>query len=179
MEESGKFAGGLSRLELAEQLEALASRLRAGAWPLKGRDCRVPERLEAEIKIKEKYAEVKVKVSFHFPAAAAPAQAAAADQQQQPKSFKEVKKQLGRAFGELLRAVNLEVLPQEEALERFLNLTQEFARSAEPTWADEVQDFLAHSDNLGQAFQQRQFERFHQEVRELQNRMQVCHREFK
>jgi len=142
-------------------LEALASRLRAGAWPLKGRDCRVPERLEAEIKIKEKYAEVKVKVSFHFPAAAA------------------LKKQLGRAFGELLRAVNLEVLPQEEALERFLNLTQEFARSAEPTWADEVQDFLAHSDNLGQAFQQRQFERFHQEVRELQNRMQVCHREFK
>jgi XXXCH domain-containing protein len=179
MGEQDKITGEFSRMELAEHLETLAKKLRLGKFRLKDQDRRVPDRLEAKIKVKEKRGEVGVKVHFQFPVLAAYDEATAAEIVQRQMSFKEVKKKLGHVFGELLRALTLVAFPQEATVQQYLDLSQELARYADPAWAAEMQEYLDHTENLRLAFQNRQFEMFQHELRDLQNRMKICHREFK
>jgi XXXCH domain-containing protein len=78
-----------------------------------------------------------------------------------------------------LRALTLVAFPQEATVQQYLDLSQEFARYADPASAAEMQEYLDHTENLRLAFQNRQFEMFQHELRDLQNRMKICHREFK
>lgn len=179
MGEKEKIAGEFSRLELAEHLEALAKKLRMGRFRLGDQDRLVPERLEAKIKLKEKQGQVGVKVRFQFPVAAAHAEAAAAEIERRHLSFKEVKKKLGQAFGELLKALAMAAFPKEGTVQEYLDLSKEFARYADPAWEAEMQEYLDHAENLRLAFKNRQLDMFRHELRDLQNRMTVCHRHYK
>jgi XXXCH domain-containing protein len=179
MGEHQKIAGEFPRLELAQHLETLAKKLRLGKVRLRDQEFQMPELLTAQIKLKEKDGQIKVKLSLAFPVQAAPDAAAVAAQERRQMSFKEVKKQLGAVFGELLKAATSGALPQESRIEAFLKLSREFARQADPAWAQEIQEFLDHVENLRLAFQNRQADMFQHELRDLQNRMKICHRDFK
>ncbi len=179
MGERDNITGGISRLELAEQLETLAKKLRLGKFRLGNQDCLVPDRLEAKIKLKEKEGQVGVKVRFQFPVLAAYDEATAAEIERRQMSFKEVKKKLGVVFGDLLKSATSVAFPEELVVQEYLDLSKEFARHADPAWAAEVQEFLDHVENLRRALHHRQFEMFQHELRDLQNRMKICHRQFK
>ncbi len=166
----------MSRLELAEELEKLAEKLRHGKVRLGDRECPVPERLEAEIKLKEKKGYVGVKVRFRFPTFA---EEKAAEEWRRRLSFGGVKKKLGEVFGDLLRSASLAAFPEESRMQEYLELSREFAEQADPAWGAEVQEYLDHAGNLHRAFQNRQLEMFRHELRDLQNRMNACHRKFK
>lgn len=179
MGEQNNIAGEFSRLELAEHLEALAKKLRMGKVRLGDQDFFLPEVLTAKIELKEKAGQVKVKLRLAFPVQAAPDAAQAEESARRQMSFKEVKKQLAAAFGELMKAATSATLPQESRVQTYLELSAQFARHADPAWGAEMQEYLDHVENLRLAFQNRQVEMFRHELRDLQNRMKICHRDFK
>lgn len=179
MAEQEKIAGEFSRLELAEHLEALAKKLKMGKIRLGTQDFFVPELLAAKIKLQEKAGQVKFKLRLAFPVQAAPHAAAAEELARRQMSFTEVKKRLAAAFGELLKAATSGALPEEGLVQSYLELSAQFARHADPAWGAEMQEYLDHVENLRLAFQNRQVEMFRHELRDLQNRMKICHRDFK
>ncbi len=169
----------VSRLELAERLETLARKLRMGKVRLEEQDYFLPEVLTAKIKLKEKAGQVKIKLSLAFPAQATPSAAQAEESARRLLSFTEVKKRLAAALGELLKSAAAMTLPQESQIHSYLELSAQFARQADPSWGQEMQEYLDHVENLRLAFENRQVEMFQHELRDLQNRMNICHRDFK
>lgn len=168
----------MARLALAEQLEELARGLKRGRLRVGARECPLPERLPAQIKVKEKHGEVGVKVRFRFQVAAV-AEEVPPEVRHRQMSFKEVKRKLGVVFGDLLKSAVLGVFPEESRVQEYLELSKEFVRLADPAWEAEAQEYLDHVENLGRALQNREFEMFRHELRDLQHRMNTCHREFK
>ncbi|MDI6812488.1 MAG: hypothetical protein QME75_14355 [Deltaproteobacteria bacterium] len=77
------------------------------------------------------------------------------------------------------RAETLAAFPKEGEVQKYLELSHEFARHADPSWEAEMQEYLDHSENLGRACQNREFDMFRHELRDLQNRMNACHRDYK
>jgi XXXCH domain-containing protein len=179
MAEQEKIAGEFSRLELAQHLEALAKKLKMGKVRLGEQDFLMPELLTAKIKLREKAGQVKVKLRLAFPVQAALDAVAAQELARRQVGFKEVKKRLGAAFGELLKSATSMTLPEESQVKSYLELSAEFTRHADPAWGAEMQEYLDHVENLRLAFENRQVEMFQHELRDLQNRMKICHRDFK
>jgi XXXCH domain-containing protein len=178
MDEKEKIEGEFHRLELADHLEILARKLRLGKFRLGEQDFRVPQRLAGKIKVKEKKGRLEAEVEFRFAAAEPLDEAAQAEIERRLLSFKEVKKRLGVVFGELLKSSVVVAFPQEPVMQEYLELSKEFGRWADPAYAAEMQEYLDHVENLRLAFENRQFDMFQHELRDLQARMTACHRGF-
>jgi XXXCH domain-containing protein len=69
--------------------------------------------------------------------------------------------------------------PDDRTLRDFVESSRAFAALAEPDWASAMQEYLDHLANLEHAVANRQPEVMLHELRDLQNCMSVCHREFK
>lgn len=179
MTEQDKIAGEFPRQELAQHLEALARKLRMGRVRLGEMDFLMPELVTAKIKLSEKDGQVKVKMRLAFPVQTAPDVAAGEELARRQLGFTEMKKRLGASFGELVKASASSVLPEASRVQAYLDLSAAFARQADPAWGAEMQEYLDHVENLRLAFQNRQVEMFRHELRDLQNRMKICHRDFK
>jgi hypothetical protein len=133
---------------LAEHLKTLAKKLRLGKFRLGDLDRQVPERLAAKIKLKEKKGRMGVKVRFRFPVLVAYHEASRAEVERRRLSFKEVRRKLGAVFGELLKSATLVAFPEEARVQEYPELSEEFARHADPAWAAEMQEYLDHVENL-------------------------------
>ncbi|MGA9756671.1 MAG: GAK system XXXCH domain-containing protein, partial [Desulfobaccales bacterium] len=94
-------------------------------------------------------------------------------------SLKSVKKRLGADFKALQQAVGQGAFPEARTLEDFVASSQAFAAMAEPDWQGAMQEYLDHLANLQHAVANRQQEFMLHELRDLQNCMASCHREFK
>ena len=93
--------------------------------------------------------------------------------------MKTVKKRLGAAFKALQQAVSQGGWPDERTLEDFVASSRAFAAMAEPDWEAAMQEYLDHLANSQHTVASRQQEVMLHELRDLQNCMATCHREFK
>ena len=90
-----------------------------------------------------------------------------------------MKKRLGAAFKALQQVVGQGAWPDERILRDFVESSRAFAAMAEPDWENAMQEYLDHLAILTHAVANRQQEVVLHELRDLQNSMAACHREFK
>jgi XXXCH domain-containing protein len=169
----------MSRLELADYLTNLGQQLRQGAFAVQGRHWKVPDDLFVRLEFKEKKGHLGAKLSWSWSTLGDYDQAARQEVSRGQESLKTVKKRLGAAFKALQQAVSQGGWPEARALEEFAAASRDFAAMAEPEWATAMQEYLDHLANLEHAVANRQQEVMLHELRDLQNCMATCHREFK
>jgi XXXCH domain-containing protein len=167
------------RLELAEYLNHLSEQLRRGALEAQGRRWTVPEDLHARMEFKEKKGCLVVKLSWSWSTLRDYDRPARDEVSRWQDSIKTVKKRLAADFKKLQQAVSQGAFPDEPTLSDFVASSQALAAMAEPDWQGAMQEFLDHLANLQHAVAHRQPEVVRHELRDLQNRMASCHREFK
>ncbi len=169
----------LSRLELADYLTGLGEQLRRGALSAHGRQWTVPEAIDVRLEFKEKKGRINAKLSWSWSTLGDYDQAAQAEVARWQDDLKLVKKRMGAAFKELQRVVGQGAFPDERLLRDLAESSRAFAALAETDWQGAMQEFLDHLANLQHAVANRQQEPMLHELRDLQNRMASCHREFK
>jgi XXXCH domain-containing protein len=169
----------LSRLELADYLHSLSEELRRGAQEVRGRHWTVPEELEVRREFKEKKGRLVAKLSWSWSTLTDYEPAARHEVSRWQGDMKTVKKRLGAAFKALQQAVGQGAFPDDRTLQDFAEISRAFGAMAEPDWADAMQEYLDHLANLEHAVANRQPEVMLHELRDLQNCMSSCHREFK
>jgi XXXCH domain-containing protein len=169
----------MSRLELADYLTSLAEQLRQGAFSAQGRHWTVPDNLNVRMEFKEKKGHLGAKLSWSWSTLGDYDQAAREEVSRKQDSMKTVKKRLGADFKALQQAVSQGAFPDTRTLEDFAATSRAFAAMAEPEWATAMQEYLDHLANLEHAVANRQQEVMLHELRDLQNCMATCHREFK
>jgi XXXCH domain-containing protein len=169
----------LNRLELADYLQDLSEQLRRGFFEAQGRQWTVPDAIEARLEFKEKHGRLQAKLAWSC--GTLPDYGPTPRDQIAPgtDSLKTVKKRLGVSFKALQQAMSQGAFPEARTLEDFVASSRAFAALAEPDWKDAMQEYLNHLANLEQAVANRQQEVMLRELRELQNCMSSCHREFK
>ena len=172
-----KIERGFQRQELAAYLENLAQQLRSGSFEVEGKDWGVPEHLDTKIEIKEKKGCVNAKVRFRWSVMNEYDEKTRARMLRRQQDFKEIKNQLAEVFSELLGLAQLWVLPAESKVIRFIELSKEFARFADPDWESDMKEYLDHVDNLYIALKNGQLEIFLHELRDLRVLVRACHRE--
>jgi XXXCH domain-containing protein len=169
----------LSRLELADYLHNLSEELRRGALSAQGRRWTVPEDLDVRMEVKEKKGRLVAKLSWSWSTLTDYDPASRHEVSRWQDSMKTVKKRLGAAFKALQQAVSQGPWPDERTLRDFVEISRAFAAMAEPDWANAMQEYMDHLANLEHAVANRQQEVMLHELRDLQNCMSSCHREFK
>jgi XXXCH domain-containing protein len=167
------------RLELAGYLNHLSEQLRRGTLEAQGRHWTVPEGLHARMEFKEKKGRLITKLSWSWSTLGDYDMASRDEVSRWQDSLKTVKKRLGASFKNLQRAVSQGGFPDEHTLSDFVANFQAFAAMAEPDWQGALQEYLDHLANLQHAVERRQLEVMRHELRDLQNCMASCHREFK
>lgn len=169
----------LSRLELADYLKNLSEEVRRGAMEAQGRHWTVPDELDVRMEFKEKRGRLVAKLSWSWSTLKDYEPSAREEVNRWQGDMKTVKKRLGAAFKALLQATSQGAFPDDRTLEDFVELSRAFAALAEPEWAAAMQEYLDHLANLAHAVEGRQQEVMAHELRDLQNCMSSCHREFK
>ncbi len=169
----------MSRLELADYLKNLSEELRRGALAVQGRHWTVPDDLDVEMEVKEKKGRLVAKLRWSWSTLGDYDGAAREEVSRGQDSMKTVKKRLGAAFKALQQAVSQGAWPDDRTLGDFVDSSRAFAAMAEPDWAGAMQEYLDHLANLEHAVANRQQEVMLHELRDLQNCMSSCHREFK
>jgi len=169
----------MSRLELADYLTSLSQQLRQGAFAAQGRHWTVPDELCVRMEFKEKKGHLGAKLSWSWSTRGDYDPAARQEVSRGQESLKTVKKRLGADFKALQQTVNQGGFPEARTLEDFAATSRAFAAMAEPEWATPMQEYLDHLANLEHAVANRQLEVMLHELRDLQNCMATCHREFK
>jgi XXXCH domain-containing protein len=169
----------MSRLELADQLHHLSEALRRGAMEVRGRSWTVPDEVEIRREFKEKKGRLVAKLSWSWSTLRDYDRPARDEVSRWQDSIKTVKKRLAASFKKLQRAVSQGAFPDEATLNDFVNSSQALAAMAEPDWQGAMQEYLDHLANLQHAVANRQPEVMLHELRDLQNCMASCHREFK
>jgi XXXCH domain-containing protein len=169
----------MSRLELADYLTNLGDQLRQGAFGVQGRQWKVPDDLFVRLEFKEKKGHLTAKLSWSWSTLGDYHEAAREEISRGQDSMKTVKKRLGAAFKALQQAVSPGGFPEPRVLEDFAAASRAFAALADPEWATAMQEYLDHLANLEHAVANRQQEVMLHELRDLQNCMATCHREFK
>ena len=169
----------MSRLELADYLTNLGQQLRQGAFSAQGRNWTVPDNLNVRLEFKEKKGHLGAKLSWSWSTLGDYDRAAREEVNRGQDSLKTVKKRLGAAFKALQQVVSQGGWPEARTLEDFMATSRAFAAMAEPEWATAMQEYLDHLANLEHAVANRQQEVMLHELRDLQNCMATCHREFK
>jgi XXXCH domain-containing protein len=169
----------MSRLELADYLTELGQQLRQGAFAAQGRRWTVPDNLYVRMEFKEKKGHLGAKLSWSWSTLGDYDPAARLEVSRGQESMKTVKKRLGADFKALQHMVNQGGFPDDRTLEAFAASSRAFAAMAEPEWDTAMQEYLDHLANLEHAIANRQQEVMLHELRDLQNCMATCHREFK
>jgi XXXCH domain-containing protein len=169
----------LSRLELADYLHDLSEQVRRGVFSAQGRDWTVPEELDIRMESKEKQGHLVTKLRWSWSTLRDYDHAAREEVSRWQDDLKQIKKRLGATFKELQRVVGQGAFPDERTLKDFADISRGFAAMAEPDWANAMQEYLDHLANLAHAVANRQQEVVLHELRDLQNCMAACHREFK
>ena len=169
----------MSRLELADYLINLGEQLRQGAFSAQGRHWTVPDNLNVRMEFKEKKGHLAAKLSWSWSTLGDYDRAAREEVTRGQDSMKTLKKRLGAAFKELQQAVSQGGWPEARILEDFVATSRAFAAMAEPDWANAMREYLDHLAILTHAVANRQQEVMLHEIRDLQNCMTACHREFK
>jgi XXXCH domain-containing protein len=169
----------MNRLELADYLTDLGRQLRQGAFSAQGRHWTVPENLCVRMEIKEKKGYLGAKLHWSWSTLGDYDPAARQEVSRSQDSLKSVKKRLGAAFKALQQAVGPGGFPEARTLEDFAAASRAFAALGEPEWETPMQEYLDHLANLEHAVANRQQEVMLHELRDLQNCMATCHREFK
>ena len=169
----------LSRLELADYLHNLSEELRRGALSAQGRHWTVPDELDVRMEFKEKKGRLVAKLSWSWSTLTDYDPAARDEVSRWQGDLKTVKKRLGAAFKALQQAVSQGAFPDDRTLKDFVDSSRAFGAMAEPDWATAMQEYLDHLANLEHAVANRQQEVMLHELRDLQNCMSSCHREFK
>ena len=167
------------RLELAEYLNHLSEQLHRGALEVQGRHWTVPEDLQVRMEFKEKKGRLVAKLSWSWSTLRDYDRHAREEVSHWQDSIKTVKKRLAADFKKLQQAVSQGAFPDEPTLSDFVASSQALAAMAEPDWQGAIQEFLDHLANLQHAVAHRPPEVMRHELRDLQNRMASCHREFK
>ena len=169
----------MSRLELADYLTNLGQQLRQGAFSAQGRHWTVPDNLNVRMEFKEKKGHLAAKLSWSWSTLGDYDRAAREEVSRGQDSMKTLKKRLGAAFKALQQAVSQGGFPEARIMEDFVASSRLFAAMAEPDWANAMQEYLDHLAILTHAVANRQQEVMLHEIRDLQNCMAACHREFK
>jgi len=169
----------MSRLELADYLTRLGEQLRQGAFSAQGRHWTVPDNLNVRMEFKEKKGHLGAKLSWSWSTLTDYDPASRHEVGRWQDDMKTVKKRLGAAFKALQQAVSQDAWPDDRTLEDFVASSRAFAAMAEPDWETAMQEYLDHLANLEHAVANRQQEVMLHELRDLQNCMATCHREFK
>ena len=169
----------MSRLELADYLHNLSEELRRGTLAAQGRHWTVPDDLDVRREFKEKKGRLVAKLSWSWSTLKDYDRAARDEVGRWQGDMKTVKKRLGAAFKALQQAVSQGACPDDRTLKDFADISRAFAAMAEPDWENAMQEYLDHLANLEHAVANRQQEVMLHELRDLQNCMAACHREFK
>jgi XXXCH domain-containing protein len=168
-----------SRLELADYLQDLSAQLRRGALAAQERHWTVPDELEVGMQFKEKKGRLNVKLSWSWSTLKDYDPASRHEVSRWQDDMKTVKKRLAASFKALQQAVSQGGWPEARTLSDFAASSRAFAAMAEPDWEKAMQEYLDHLANLQHAVEGRQQEVMLHELRDLQNCMAACHREFK
>ena len=169
----------LSRLELADYLKNLSEELRRGAMEAQGRLWTVPDELDVRMEFKEKKGRLNAKLSWSWSTLKDYDHVSREEVNRWQGDMKTVKKRLGAGFKALQQAVSQGAFPDDRTLGDFVAISRAFAAMAEPDWENAMQEYLDHLANLQHAVANRQQEVMLHELRNLQNCMAACHREFK
>jgi XXXCH domain-containing protein len=169
----------LSRLELADYLKNLSEELRRGAMEAQGRHWTVPDELDVRMEFKEKKGRLNAKLSWSWSTLKDYDHVSREEISRWQDSLKTVKKRLGAGFKALQQAVSQGAFPDDRTLGDFAESSRAFAAMAEPDWESSMQEYMDHLANLTHAVANRQQEVMLHELRDLQNCMAACHREFK
>jgi len=168
----------LSRSELADYLHNLSEELRRGALAAQGRHWTVPDDLDVRMECKEKKGRLVAKLSWSWSTLKDYDRAARDEVNRWQGSLKTVKKRMGAGFKALQQVISQGAWPDARTLEDFVATSRAFAAMAEPDWENALQEYLDHLANLQHAAANRQQEVMLHELRDLQNCMAACHREF-
>ncbi len=175
-----KIITAYGRDGLADYLENLASHLRKGNIPFGSELLEVPESLEVKLSLKDKKHSVAYRLEWRW---AAPEGREWTESPREagplPSSFKQLKKDLARAFRAVKLAVHQGDLPDERLLAEFDRLSRAFAAHAEPEWDRAAREYLDHMENLFRSIRDGRKEAAIHEIRDLQTRMVACHRDYK
>ena len=169
----------LSRLELADYLKNLSEELRRGAMEAQGRHWTVPDELDVRMEFKEKKGRLHAKLSWSWSTLKDYDRVSREEVSRWQDSLKTVKKRLGASFKALQQAVSQGAFPDDRTLGDFAESSRAFAAMAEPDLENAMQEYLDHLAILSHAVAGRQQEVMLHELRDLQNCMAACHREFK
>ena len=169
----------MSRQELADYLTNLGEQVRRGVFEAQGRHWTVPDDLFVRMEFKEKKGHLGAKLSWSWSTLGDYDRAAREEVSRGQDSLKTVKKRLGAGFKALQQAAGQGGWPEDRTWQDFVATSRAFAAMAEPDWETAMQEYLDHLANLEHAVANRQQEVMLHELRDLQNCMAACHREFK
>jgi XXXCH domain-containing protein len=169
----------LSRLELANYLQSLSEQLSRGSLESEGRQWTVPEEVWSEVKLEEKKGFIKAKISFSWSTEQEYDQAALQDLKKWQGSLKAVKKRLAASFKAIHQAAEQGRFPDQPTLAEFINSSRALEQLADPAWQEAMQVYLDHLASLQRAMENQEFPALYHELRNLENCMVDCHREFK
>ena len=167
------------RMELAEYLNEIAEKLRSGTFDIEGKAWTVPEDIEAKIRFKEKKGTFATKLSWRWSSLEDYDPAGRKKVASWKDSIKTAKKKMGASFKDLKRTVKENRLPTQDQIATFVESTEAFAQFSEPEWKVEMDVFTDHLENLKRAVSAKDMDGVKHEIRDLQSRMVVCHKEFK
>ena len=169
----------LTRDALADHLIALAEQLKKGGLTMDKRTWTVPDNLEVKIKVKEKKGRISYRLSCRWSTLEDYDTAERAEVDQWKRSMKSVKKELSTAFKNLNKEVKASGLPTDRTLKQLNAGSKALKQLADPEWADGMDIYMGHLENLNHAAASGQKEVVLHEVNDLRNCMRSCHGEFK
>lgn len=169
----------LSRKELAKHFEELARRIREGRFSSGHKAWSVPDRIDTKIRFKEKKGRFEAKLKFRWSTLMDydPAAQKAVDDWQD--SMKSVKKRMSGAYKNISITMKNRQLPEEKDIESLIESSQAFFKIADSDMENAMKEFMDHLDNLKHAKASGLIHMVEHEVRDIGNRMRICHREFK
>jgi XXXCH domain-containing protein len=174
-----KDAEKISKNQLADYLEGLATKVRGGSIEIKGRAFTIADNVSLKVRAKEKKGTIVQKIKFQWSAIGSYSDGEQKKISQWKDSFKTIKKRLSRSFKTLNQTAGENKIPSPADLENFINDSRLFAELAEPEWQEEMQEYMDHLNNLRRAVEQNNLESVVHELQDLKNRMKSCHREYK
>jgi len=174
-----KIEKEFSRGEFAEYLETLAQQLRKGRVSSVKGEWSVPDSFDAKTHLKEKKGRIELKIQCRWSSLDDYSIKEREEVASWHKSIKAVKKRMGRSFKEIVRSVAAGGFPEESSVADFVLTSKFFADAADPEWKDAMDEYMDHMENFVRAVKNLEFEVLQHEIRDLENRMKACHREFK
>ena len=169
----------ISRKELATHLEELARRIRGGRFLSGNKTWTVPDQIDTKIQFKEKKGRFEAKLKFRwatFKDYDSGDRKAFDDWQD---SVRSIKKRMSVAFKNISLALKDHRSPEDKDIESLVKGSQAFLRKADSDMEEAMTEFMDHLDNLKQAKASSLLGVMEHEVRDIGNRMRICHREFK